>query len=375
MNKDQAEMLNRFRKSQIMYFLISMGVGKTRGSLICVKWLHEFITKHAFSFSIPKGLIVCHTADSRDKTWPKEITDSNEWLIPLIKAGTVKLVHRDHVLSLPPDHYAWIIWDECHLIKEEHFAFFDKNKYSGLILMSGTKHDDPNLQKRILKLVNNNVMEIPVEKAIEDKIINDYRVKIITVPLYEEEKRQYASIGQGLTKSMFVSSDFRQMMIGKRMKFIYELESKFDALKRICDLSTRRKMIFLNRKEMCPAISSNIYHSGTKDAALTAFAAGTIDDLVSIKQLRTGSNFKNFDTIFSQQVNSKSSTFMQDLGRLFRLDIGQIGTIYAFCAENTQDVSWIDKALVHIPSHKKRFYDWDHTMPIQKVQEILDDSF
>lgn len=379
MNKDQAQtqMLERFKKTQLMYFLISMGVGKTRGSLNCVQWLHEYVRTNTMLIA-PKGLIVCHTADSRDKTWPKEIQESHPWLIPEIKAGNVQLVHRDHVLKLPPEIYAWVIWDECHLIKKEHFGFFARNKFNGLILMSGTKHDDPVLQNAIIKLVQNNIMEISVEQAIDQEIINDYRVKVIKVPLHDHEREAHTKIAIKLGKSAYISHEFRNQVIGERMRFIYDLPSKFEALQRMSETlrsHSKRQLVFVNRKEQCPAVSCNIYHSGTKDKALTAFAEGIIDTLVSIKQLRTGSNFKNFDTICSLQVNSKASTFMQDLGRLFRLDVGQIGTIYTFYADNTQDMVWSDKAMVNIPKEKMRVYDWDHTMSYRQVQEIIDDTF
>ena len=66
---------------------------------------------------------------------------------------------------------------------------------------------------------------------------------------------------------------------------------------------------------------------------------------------------------------------MQDLGRLFRLDVDQIGTIYGFYADNTQDMIWANKATSEIPDHKKRTYTYDPARGYEQVRAILEDTF
>lgn len=376
MTKDeaQAEMLAQFKKKQIIYFLISMGVGKTRGSLNCVQWMDEKVRIESIATN-PRGLIVTHTAYSRDTTWPKEIAETHPWLNERIKNGTVEIVHKDHVLSLPARHYSWIIWDECHLIKREHFAFFNRNSYNSLIVMSGTKHDDEMLETSLRKLVNHNVMEISVEQAVSSKIINDYRVKLIAVPMTDVEAIKYTEIAVKLTRARHISQDVANMITGQRMRFIYELRSKLEVMKKFADCCPNRKLIFTTRKEDCGFFSKNIYHSDTDDKSLKAFANGEVNDLVSIKQIRTGGNFKNFDVIMNNQIQSKKSTFMQDLGRLFRLEVDQVGTIYAFYAANTQDMIWATKATEGIPAHKKRTYTIDYNLGYSQIQGIINDTF
>lgn len=376
MTKDEAQlkMLELYKKNYLIYFLISMGVGKTRGSLNCIKWMDEKVRTETIAVE-PRGLIVVHTAYSRDTTWPNEIKESHPWLLPRLKSGTVEIVHKDQVLNLPARHYSWVIWDECHLIKQEHFAFFNRNSFNSLIVMSGTIHDDDGLEIALRKLVRQNVMEISVEEAVTQKIINDYRVKLVAVPMTDAEGIRYTEIGKKLTKARFVSNDVAMMIMGQRMRFIYELESKKQVMKKFVDAIPNRKLIFTTRKEDCEYYTRNIYHSDTDDKALKAFAAGEVNDLVSIKQIRTGGNFKNFDVILNNQINSKKSTFMQDLGRLFRLQIDQIGTIYCFYADNTQDMIWATKATAGIPVHKKRLYKYDWNLGNSQIRSIINDTF
>lgn len=147
-------------------------------------------------------------------------------------------------------------------------------------------------------------------------------------------------------------------------------------MQRFVKMSPNRKLIFTSRKEDCNLFTNNIYHSDTDDTALKAFAEGKVNDLISIKQIRTGGNFKNFDTIFSSQINNKKSTFMQDLGRLFRLEVDQLGTIYAFYADDTQDMIWAMNATKDIPEEKKRIYKYDATLPGgEQIRYILQDTF
>lgn len=377
MTKDeaQAKMLELFKRHNLIYYLISMGVGKTRGSLNCAKWMDEKVRTETIA-SEPRGLIVTHTAYSRDTTWPNEIKESHPWILPRLKTGTIQIVHKDAVCDLPPTHYSWIIWDECHLIKREHFAFFNRNSFNSLIVMSGTVHDDDVLEKALRNLVKQNVMEISVEEAVSKKIINDYRVKLIAVPMTDLEDMQYKAIGAKLAKARHISAQVSNMITGQRMRFIYELRSKLEVMKRFADTCPNRKLIFTTRKEDCSYFSRNVYHSDTDDKALLAFARGEVNDLVSIKQIRTGGNFKNFDVILNSQINAKKSTFMQDLGRLFRLNVDQIGTIYGFYADNTQDMIWATKATADIPDHKKRIYKYDASLPgREQILHILQDAF
>jgi superfamily II DNA or RNA helicase len=377
MTKDEAQitMLEQFKKWLLIYFQISMGVGKTRGSLNCAKWMDEKTRTETIVVE-PRGLIVVHTAYSRDTTWPNEIKETHPWLLPRLKSGTVEIVHKDQVVNLRPTHYSWIIWDECHLIKREHFAFFNRNSFNSLIVMSGTEHDDSILEKALKRLVKYNFMKISVEQAVAHKLINDYRVKLIAVPMTDVEAIQHKEIAIRLTKARHVSHQVAMMVTGARMRFIYELRSKLVVMQRFVQMSPNRKLIFTSRKEDCNLFTNNIYHSDTDDTALKAFAEGRVNDLVSIKQIRTGGNFKNFDTIFSSQVNNKKSTFMQDLGRLFRLEVDQLGTIYAFYADDTQDMIWAMNATKDIPEEKKRIYKFDATLPGgEQIRHILQDNF
>lgn len=67
---------------------------------------------------------------------------------------------------------------------------------------------------------------------------------------------------------------------------------------------------------------------------------------------------------------------MQDLGRLFRLEVDQLGTIYAFYADDTQDMIWAMNATKDIPEEKKRIYKFDATLPGgEQIRHILQDTF
>jgi superfamily II DNA or RNA helicase len=360
------QMVQFFLDHLFVLFLITMGGGKTKGALDCV------ITKYGYK---RKGMIVCHSAKSRDNTWPDEITLWHPQLQIAINKGFVKIIHRNDLLKLPADWYDWIIWDEVHTAKEEHIQWLRiyKDYIKSVILMTGTETGNHVMANRVRKYVNQMVLEFPTETAIDQELINDYRVKTIEIPLSATDLEAYLEIGRKLTIARNSSNaQWLESLINQRYRFIIDNPGKIEIIKQLDVLvNDKRRLLFMSTKDACAQVSEHIFHSSTKETDFILFARGDIDKLASIRQLKTGTNIKGFDHILCQQINSKYEDFMQTLGRLLRLEIGQIGWIYVLYFKDTQDQSWFDKAGVKVPAHKKRIYDITQT----PLEEIVLDTF
>lgn len=357
-------MVNFYLAHLKVLFLITMGAGKTKGSLDAV------VAKYGYT---GKGLIVCFSVNSRDKTWPAEIKRFHPRMEQQIRIGMVELVHKDHARKRHPQKYDWIIWDECHAMKVDDLVWLRYQTFVTAIFMTGTETQDSFMKTNLRNLVKQNVMEFPTEQAIDEGLINDYRVKAIHISLTKEEYDGYLPICAKLGMAMDGGNqNWIKIVQGERARYLYNIPGKLQVVKQLNQLlSDKRRILFMATKEACAEVSPYIYHSGTKDTDLLRFARGDIDELASCRMLRTGANIKNFDTILCQQVNSKYVDFMQMLGRLFRLEIGQIGWIYAVYITETQDMVWLDKATIKIPREKQRHYDLSKV----SLQEVINDRF
>lgn len=366
MNKDevQAQLVKFYKRYQFIYALITMGGGKTKGSLDAIRSLYSYVDR-------VKGIIIVHNVKSRETTWPAEIAEYHPWLLEEIRCKRVHIVHRKDVHKIKHITFDWVIWDETQEYKVMDQAFFKQNAVKSLILMSGTKHDNPKIEEHLRSIVGGNVLEISTEQGIDEELINDYRVKIIDITMSPSNSDLYMAKCKSLENSKYVNPELHKMLVGMRMNLIYNSTDKFNAIRLFNKaLVDKRRLIFTTTKEECKELSKHVYYSGSSEKDLKAFIQGTINDLATIRQLKTGSNIKDFDHLLCKQINQKQSNFMQILGRLFRLPIGQIGNIYLFCLYETQDYAWMDRALREIPSIKQKRYsldDWSITDIINDV--------
>lgn len=368
----QANMLKFYQTNPFCMFLVTMGGGKTKGALDCAKSTHDRITSTSFA-SHSRGLIVTHSVTSRDTTWPEEIEQYHKWMIPEINQGFIRIVHRKDVLNIVAETFDWVIWDECHLMKEQDRAFFMANNILSLMLLTGTEPSDQDLKNYLRTMARHKVFQLTVDEGIENELINDYRVKIIKIKPTDEEWDDYLNIGKRIHKIRFVENYAALRSVqGMRMHFIYQMESKVKVARQIGELLDKERLIyFCASKEICSTLSPYIYHSGTDETDLDKFKNGEIDRLASCRQLRTGANIRDFKHIVAQQVNSKGEDFFQLLARLFRLRIGEIGTFHVLVAENTQDYVWVTSALRPVNPAKCKWYSLEET----PLYEIVHDVF
>lgn len=303
------------------------------------------------------------------KSWKEEMLGAKlGFLLPHVTFTTY--------LSLPKQDrdYDIIYLDECHsLIEESHDPWL--SGYRGMIVgLTGTKPKWAASGKgRMVEKYCPIVYEYTTDSAVNDKIINDYRIIVHQLPLgttknvpvstasgkstfYTSELASYEYWSGRIEKSFGKALQISRIM---RMRAMMGFPSKERYAKQLLAQSTGQCIVFANTKEQADRLCKDSYYSGNQrsEENLEAFKAGKITKLSSVLQLVEGINILNLEEGVIMHAYGNERKTRQRIGRLLRLPTDQIATIHILCYRGTVDVKWVEDSLSDLDPAKIRWID------------------
>lgn len=339
---------------------ISMGVGKTKTAIDLID----------SSFKV----LVAAPYTSVLETWKEEFIKWNKSDSNVTYTTTASLgKHQKTQFDL-------VILDEIHLFSVNQLNKIPVSKR--LIGLSGTLSANTKaLVKEILNL--NVVFYYPIEQAIADGIISDYRIKIVEVTLDDTEKyipggtkikpflttekayydyltkqfnqikfAEWGAIGADKKKYSLIKMQFAS----KRAKLIYGCKTKLEAAAKVIEKNkNNRILVFTTLTDSANQLCSYQYHSKADKKNLEKFSNGEIDQLAVVNMANVGLNIKPLHTAIVHQFQSSEETAQQRMGRVLRLEYdnpNKMAEIWVICLLNTVDEQWVKSALQSIPTSK-----------------------
>lgn len=309
------------------------------------------------------GLIVCHSENARDKTWPQQVID---WLPVRDMKGPIQFCCYQSLKKHVNKRYKWVILDEAHYLTDNYYKYLQYIDYTGIVILTGTK--PVNYKGGILnRLSKGNDLVISLDTAINNKILNDYRIRIWRVPITAAEQQDYNKHNDNLAFWKKTGNEFKiKQAASERARFIYNLKTKHKAACWLRDRlreAKRRFIIFCGSIEACNRISPYTMHSQTTKDDYNRFCNMEISELAAIKQIAEGDNINRLEAAIVQQINGQEYRFLQQLGRLMRLDQGETAMVHILVATGTVDEIWADKSIKSL-DRKKITY---HNIPVAEL--------
>lgn len=340
---------------------ISVGVGKTLMGL----------TDMANNYQPGSKFLVVGPKKAIKQTW---FDEADKFNLAYLKEHIVFTTY----LSLDKQdlNYTKVYLDECHSLKSTH-AFWLR-VYPGPILgLTGTPPKHFYTEKG--KMVNEFcpiVYEYITDDAVDDKILNDYKIYIHYVELseikdveqktksgsvfYTSEKKSYEYWTDRLEKAYGKELEICRLM---RMKALQKFKSKETAVKRLTKEIKNKCLIFANEQLQADRLCKHSYHSGNPNSEqnLESFKKGEINQLSCVLQLSEGVNIPGLKESIIMHSYSNNIKFMQRLGRTMRLHSSDTAIIHLLCYVNTVDEQWIENALEKLNPEKIIKLDHDFT--------------
>ena len=268
--------------------------------------------------------------------------------------------------------YKLIIVDECHSLSSNQLRILSRFKGQSLGLSGSISDETKMVLEDVLGLTT--IYEYSVADAVEDEVISDYKIKIITLPL--DTKKKYVPGGSKtkpfntteeanykyLTRQFIQASavakkdrskeGWVKSILGKRARAIYGYQSKIDLCKKLLATIPEDEKVLVFTGLTANDICVHRHDSKTEEDNLTLFKDGDITRVQVVDQVSMGQTIPNLKTIIFHQLKSNSEIMLQKALRACNYEDGNIATLYIFCYDNTQDIKWVNKAISMLDQSK-----------------------
>jgi superfamily II DNA or RNA helicase len=341
---------------------ISMGVGKT---LIGLKYINHYrgLDKKV------RVLVVAPKLSIFD-SWRNDAATFN------INMENVEFTTYLSLNKYDCQKYDIVVLDESHSLLDSHVSFL--GCYTGRILgLTGTPpRYDKSEKGRMVNQFCPIVFKYITDTAVEDNILNDYRIivhrmalsEVSNIPVklkektfYTSEVKNYQYWGQRFMQA--TSKKQEQIASIMRMKALMGFKTKEVYAKNLLDEIEDKCILFCNTQEQADKLCVHSYHSNNPDSEenLQEFKKGNINKLSCVLQLNEGVNIPNLRAGIIMHAYGNERKSSQRIGRLLRLNPEDTAVIHILCYANTVDDKWVIEALKDLDQSKIKYFDVNDT--------------
>ena len=335
---------------------ISMGVGKTLLGLKHMASNYTDISKYLVV--APKKTIFKSWSDDLDKF-------DYEHLEEHITYSTYRSLTKQDL------DYDIIYLDECHSLKESHADWLDDfvNKGGRIVGLTGTYPSQSTTEKgQMCNTYCPKVYEYKTDDAVEDHILNDYRIYVHKLALngtadipkkgkfgeYVTSEIKEYNYWSNKIDSARPSSQGELMARIQRMKSMQSFKSKENYAIKLLAMQEDKTIVFANTQKQADRICENSVHSSNKKSEenLQLFKDGVITKLSAVEQLSEGVTIPELKTGIIMHAYGNNRKASQKIGRMLRLNPDDTATVHILCYYNSVDMKWVDQALQHLDQEK-----------------------
>jgi len=341
---------------------ISMGVGKT---LIGLRYLNQLQENNMYKLNV----LVVAPKLSIFETWKD---DAVKFSIPTEVMDKTTFTTYLSLNKFNPHNFDVVVLDECHSLLESHETFLAN--YQGRILgLTGTPPRYAQSEKGRMVMKYCPIMyKYITDDAIDDDILNDYRIFIHKLPLgsdnnipvnlkgssfYTSEKKSYDYWSRRILEAQTKKQE--QIASVMRMRVMMDFKTKETYAKYLLTEIEDKCIVFCNTQAQADRLCKHSVHSENPNAEenLEKFKKGQIDKLSCVLQLNEGVNIPNLRAgiILHAYGNERKSS--QRIGRLLRLNPDDTAIIHILCYQGTVDERWVNEALKDLDPTKIKYHE------------------
>lgn len=344
---------------------VSPRVGKSRILIMTLRKLKK---------KVP--ILITYPTNNIKESWEEELEKWNydDDHITFINQRSLHTLSKKEL-----NEYSVIVSDECHSLSPAQLSHLMSFKGQVLGLSGSINKTTKDRLEAFLGLVT--IYQYTVSEAVEDEIISDYRIKIITLPLNSKikyidagsKKKPFKTTEEAhykyLTRQFVQASSWEaennklalkdrepskegwiKSLIGTRARAIYSYKSKIELCKKLLTKLEGKVLVFtgLTDNDIC----AHKYDSKTEEDNLTLFKEGKIKQIQVVEQVSMGQTIPGLKQGVFHQLKSNSELMLQKALRMCNYEDGIPATIYILCYENTNDEKWVKKAVAMLDPDK-----------------------
>jgi superfamily II DNA or RNA helicase len=265
--------------------------------------------------------------------------------------------------------YDLVILDEIHLLSEAQIEAVKELKCINVLGLTGTLSSYT--EKTLREELGLNVLaEYPIEQAIEEGVIVDYEITVVTTPLddvikynykgkWKTEKKQFDAYGWVIDK---MDREGRVTMFLRlaRMRIIQNSVAKLALTKRLLNKhKDERVLVFCGVTAIADSLGIPVYHSKAGDKEVFEdFANGEGNHLAVVKIGNTGVTYKPLNRVIINYFDSNGENLAQKINRCMAMEYNtpdKKAHIYIVCSTEDVEKKWLNKALEFFDKNKIKY--------------------
>lgn len=286
-------------------------------------------------------------------------------------SGVTFTTHRS-LHKYKENKYDLVIIDEVHLLSEAQIEacreLLSNNKK--ILGLTGTlsKWTERVLREDLnLRVVG----RYSIERAIDEGILPDYEIRVVTVPLDRRvqqvwknkrmtEKRRFDSLMWVIGKKEKEGEDVPFFL---KLKIIEVLKGSLSKMNATIDLikkfQNERILVFCGKIEIADKLGIPSYHSKSNDKGMwDEFLAGDTDHMAVVKIGNTGITYKPLSKVVINHFDSNSENLTQKVNRCMSMEYDNLekkAIIYIVSSNEKIELKWLKKALSMFEKSKIKY--------------------
>ena len=268
-------------------------------------------------------------------------------------------------------HFDLIIIDEIHLLSEAQIEVVSEmlDTHDKVLGLTGTLSSWT--EKTLREELGLSVLaEYPIEKAIEEGVIVDYEITVITTPLdditknnykgkWKTEKKQFDAYGWVINQLDLKGQNAMFVRLA-RMRIIQNSLAKLQLTKRLLQKhKDERVLVFCGVTAIADALDIPVYHSKAGDKQVFEdFASGKGNHLAVVKIGNTGITYKPLNRVIINYFDSNGENLAQKINRCMAMEYNnpeKKAQIYIVCSTEDVEKKWLNKALEFFDPKKIKY--------------------
>ena len=262
-----------------------------------------------------------------------------------------------------------VVLDEIHLLSEAQMEAVQELKYKHLLGLTGTlsSYTEETLG---LELGLPVLATYPIEQAIEEGVIADYEITIVTTHLdntkqhnykgkWKTEKKQFDSYGWVIDQMDRQRKNTMLLRLA-RMRIIQNSLAKLNKTKQLlAKHANERVLVFCGVTAVADQLGIPVYHSKAGEKKVFEdFANGKGNHLAVVKIGNTGVTYKPLNRVIINYFDSNGENLAQKINRCMAMEYNnpeKKAHIYIVCTNEQVERNWLRKALEFFDPKKIKY--------------------
>ena len=255
--------------------------------------------------------------------------------------------------------YDLVILDEIHLLSEAQIEAVKELQCISVLGLTGTLSSWT--EKTLTNELKLSVLaRYPIEQAIEEGVITDYDIRVISVALdnkvdnnykgkWKTEKKQFDAYGWVIDQ-MEKQRKSTMFLRLARMRIVQSSLAKLNKTKELlAKHKDERILVFCGVTKIADALGIPVYHSKAGDKEVFEdFASGKGNHLAVVKIGNTGVTYKPLNRVIINYFDSNAENLAQKINRCMAMEYNtpdKKAHIYIICSTEDVEKKWLRKAL------------------------------